>query len=63
MRKKEGRKERIREGEGWRKEGKENKKRGREKKKEGREREKGRKTSECVKLVGISFFSSSFIEI
>ena len=45
------------------KEGKKNKKRGREKKKEGREIEKGRKTSECVKLVGISFFSSSFIEI
>ena len=31
-------------------------KRGREKKKEGREREKGRKTFECVKLVGIFFF-------
>ena len=55
MRRKKGRKRRIREGEGWRKEGKENKRR-REKKKEGREREKGRKTFECVKLVGIFFF-------
>ena len=61
MRRKKGRKGRIRGGgmeEGREREGK----RGREEKKEGREREKGRETFECVKLVGI-FFSSSLIEI
>ena len=57
MRKKEGMKERMREGEGWRKEGKENaRKEGRKRREGGREREKGRKVFECVKLVGIFCF-------